>query len=278
MKLPAALALTLLIAAAQTVQAQSAPENPYDIFGRTLAPFVNLFAKNATSPNRAMSADLRLAEAGGKAAKLPPGAAGQTLRLSVQSPDKLRLRAPFSGEEITLVRNGQEVWAVPGSKIEAIINHAEAAGELPKPPKKYKLKPFELPIPEQQLVFLPILFQVKDAGEELVNGQMCRVLDVKLMPELARAMKDEIQEWSARLWVQQPGYKLAKIDLREPRWRVVVAVDRLSFSPSLPAETWKPAPEQTDVLRELGCDMMQGHLLAHPMAPPQMRAWLGQQH
>src|SRR5215210_4363233 len=71
MKLPAALALTLLIAAAQIVQAQSASENPYDIFGRTLAPFVNLFAKNATSPNRAMSADLRLAEAGGKAAKLP---------------------------------------------------------------------------------------------------------------------------------------------------------------------------------------------------------------
>ena len=35
--------------------------------------------------------------------------------------------------------------------------------------------------------------------------------------------------------------------------------------------------EQLDILRALGCDLVQGHLLAHPLAPAQMGAWLTQQ-
>lgn len=271
MKLPAALALTFLLGLTPALRAQKPAENPYDVLGKTLAPFIQIFAQNpvGSAPNRALSAELRLTELGGKAAAAErmssgaedsgmrrngstvPAAIGQTLEVAVEAPDKFRLRTRFLGQEITLWRRGQEVWAAPGSAVEALLKRAEAEGILPKPPKKYRLKPFELPIPENQLVFLPILFQVADAGWETVNGQTCRVLDVRLMPELAQSLNPEAPGWTARLWIGPSDYKVAKLDLREPQWqwRAVVAIDRLGFAPALPAATWRPAPDQTDVTR-----------------------------
>lgn len=229
MKIPAALAFVLVLTAPLR-----AAENPYDVFGKTMAPFVALFSKEAT--NRAMTAELRIVDA----AKVHPALAGQTAHLSVESPDKLLLRAPVLGREITVCRNEQDIWAVPGSAVEAMLDQVE----LPKPPKKYKLKKFELPIPEKQLIFLPVLFQVTDEGEAMVDGQRCRVLHAKLMSQLEVSLK--VVGWTARIWVRA-DYKPAKLQLEGPKGGAVLAFDKLEFSPSLPAETWKPAPDQTDV-------------------------------
>lgn len=236
MKIPAAFtfALAFLLAAAAPVCPLRAAENPYDVFGKTIAPFVALFSKEAA--NRAMTADLRVVDA----AKLHPALAGQTAHLVVESPDKLLLRAPVLGREITVCRNEQDIWAAPGSAVEAIL----AEVELPKPPKKYKLGKFELPIPEKQLVFLPALFQVTDEGNEMVEAQACRVLRAKLMPQLAHSLG--VENWTMRVWVRA-DYKPAKLQIESPKGGAVLAFNKLEFSASLSAETWKPAPEQTDV-------------------------------
>ncbi len=213
-------------------------ENPYDVLGKTLAPFVNLVAKNSHDPNRALSMQLRVIEA----TKLSPALVGTSASVDLEYPDKLRLRAPLLGEAVTIGREGQNLWAMPGAKIEALI----AQADLPEPPKKYRLTDWALPIPEQQLVFLPVLFHVEDAGEQMIGGENCRVLDVRLMPELAHALKAEA--WSARLWVRA-DYKPAKLDLTQPHWHGVFAFEKVLFAPTLPPETWLPPAGENDVMK-----------------------------
>ena len=103
-------------------------ENRYDLLGRMLMPFLNVFAKSTTNPNRAMSFTLKLEQM----TDLPPGLAGSRAEVAVEYPDKLRLHGPVLGEDVTICRKGQELWAFPGSKVEALLSAAAAAKKLPK--------------------------------------------------------------------------------------------------------------------------------------------------
>lgn len=228
MKFPACFLLPFFLCASPVFSA----ENPYDVVGKTIAPFVKLFLKG--SPDRAVTADLALIEMTG----IPPEFSRSKISLALETPDKFRVRGPVFGEEVAVCRNAQEIWAAPGTKIEALIG---TAGPLPKPPKSYKLGKIELPIPEQQLVFLPALLQVRDVGETPVNGVTCRVLDVTLLPELAKALK--VEKWTARAWVR-PDYTPARITLAKPQWHIAVDFEKMSYAPSLPSSTWLPTPEQ----------------------------------
>ncbi|MGB8352732.1 MAG: hypothetical protein WCD79_02500 [Chthoniobacteraceae bacterium] len=232
--LPLLLSLALL-----TAHASADDQNPYDIVGKVLLPFAKIFIPAARTQNHALTAVLTLDEATG----LPADAAGQTLEVEVQSPDKLRLHTILVGQPITICRNGDDVWAFPGSKIDALISTQTLPPENPN----FKLPLFRLPLTEKQLVFLPILFQVQDAGSADVAGEPCRVLDLVLMPELARALK--AQDWTARLWVG-PNYHLAKVELVRKEWHAIVSIKKLEYAPSLPDETWQPsADEAPDVLK-----------------------------
>ena len=52
---------------------------------------------------------------------------GALFDFKVEFPDKVRLQAPVLGEEITVCRNGNDVWAVPGAKVEHPIFTAAPA-------------------------------------------------------------------------------------------------------------------------------------------------------
>jgi len=223
--------------------AAAAEENRYDLLGKMLLPFVNVFAKSTTNPNRAVSFTLKLEQM----TDLPSELIGSQAEVAVEYPDKLRLHAPILGEDVTVCRNGQELWAYPGSKVEEMLKAAGAKKKLPRVDANYRLQPFSLPVPEKELVFLPVLFQAKDVGSESLDGQPCRVLDVYLMPELARSLK--AQNWGARVWVLPDG-KPARISVAKPGWMVVVHFDQLQFAPKLPESTWEPTSEQSaDVLK-----------------------------
>lgn len=232
---------TVLLAASTTTRAEE--ENRYDLLGRMLMPFVNVFAKTTTNPNRAFAFTARLEQM----TDVPPALLGSKAELAVQFPDKLRLHLPVLGEDVTICRNGQELWAYPGSKVEALLNAASAAKKLPKPDKKFRLEPFELPIPEKQLALLPVLFQVKDIGSEPLDGEPCRVLDLFLMPELAKSLK--AQGWAARVWARNDA-KPARLSVAKPGWGIVVRFEKVDFAPKLPDSTWEPTSEQAgDVLK-----------------------------
>ena len=226
--------LLLLCLASWTANAR---ENAYDLLGKTLAPFVNLLVLK--NKGQAVTADLSIIEMTG----LPPDETGLPIHLAMENPDKLWLSSKIMGTPTTLCRNAEKIWAAPGTMLGLVLNQLPPA----KPGKSEKKTPdFVLQIPENQLAFLPALFQVKDEGEQTVNQETCRVLLLALNPELRRAAGKN--NGSARIWVR-PGYQLARIELFKPEWHVILALNHLEFRQKLPESTWQPPTDQADLLQ-----------------------------
>ena len=231
--------LTVLLASAT---ARSA-ENKYDVLAKALTPFVNVFAKQTKNPNRAVRLTMRLESM----TDMPEALVGARAELALEYPDKVRLHGPLLGEELSIVRRGQALWVAPGSKADAALKAAVSTKKLPLEDHTFRLEPFTLPVPEKQLVFLPTLFRVRDAGSEALDGELCRVLDLQLVPEAARSLKEP--GWSARLWVRSDG-KPARLTVQRPAWQVAVRFERVEFSRTLPEATWEPTTEEAgDVMK-----------------------------
>jgi hypothetical protein len=229
----------LLAAALLATPSARAAENRYDILGKTLAPFINVLAKNTKNPNRAMALAAKLERLTGAPAEL----LGTRVDLSLQYPDRLLVHGPILGEDLTVCRDRQQVWVTPGAKVKALLDLATAQKKLAKPDPAAQLEPFQLPVPEKQLVFLPVLFKVNDAGTETVDGETCRVLDVALMPDLQKSLKDKT--WAGRIWVRA-NYQPARLVLTRTDWELAVKFDKVEFAPKLPETTWQAPAE--DVL------------------------------
>lgn len=246
--------LAFLFALASPLYAQqTAPrENPYDLIAKIFQPLWGVLLAESNGENRAASIVLEMSEVSGR---LPDEMKGATLQAAVQFPDKVKLVAPVLGETFTVCRNGDEVWATPGGKVEYLVSQFKVA-----PRKTTKLKtPIFLPITPQQAIFLPALFSVSraDVAEvEELNGESCRIITAGLMPELAKATKAE--DFQTRVWIA-PGYKIRRVDVKRRDFSTVVDVREMAFSPTLPASTWEPAAGDADVFRTTP-DMLEGLL------------------
>lgn len=233
------LIVSLLVPA---LYAQQGPprDNPYDVIGKVFSPFWSVLLADTKSPNKACTMTLEMVEVSGR---LPKQMAGASLQAAVQFPDKVKLQAPVLGEEITVCRNGDKVWAYPGAKVEFLLKRFKGK----PPPTKKKNTPIYLPITPQQAIFLPALFTVThpDVAEiQSLNGEDCRVISAGLMPELARAAKAE--GFRAKMWVA-PGYAPRRVEIAQPDFTAVTEIKDLRFSPSLPASTWQPPADVTDI-------------------------------
>ena len=233
------LIVSLLVPA---LYAQQGPprDNPYDVIGKVFSPFWSVLLADTKSPNKACTMTLEMVEVSGR---LPKQMACASLQAAVQFPDKVKLQAPVLGEEITVCRNGDKVWAYPGAKVEFLLKRFKGK----PPPTKKKNTPIYLPITPQQAIFLPALFTVThpDVAEiQSLNGEDCRVISAGLMPELARAAKAE--GFRAKMWVA-PGYAPRRVEIAQPDFTAVTEIKDLRFSPSLPASTWQPPADVTDI-------------------------------
>jgi hypothetical protein len=218
-------------------------ENKYDVLAKALAPFVNVLAEKTKNPNRAMSLTGRIERLTGLSSEF----VGARAELDLQYPDRLRIRGPLLGEQFTVCRNGQQLWAIPGARLQAVLDLAVAERKLPKADKDARLEPFQLPLPQKQLVFLPALFEVADAGFESLDGVECRVLDLKLMPDIDKKL--EQRGWHGRVWVRPDG-KPARLYVARPGWELAVRFEKVEFSKRLPDATWDPPTEAaSDVLK-----------------------------
>lgn len=222
--------------------------NPYDVIGNVFAPFWSVLLAATDSPNKACTMTLVMSEVSGR---LPKEMEGAILKAAVQFPDKVKLTAPVMGENITVCRNGDAVWAVPGAKVEFLLKQFDA-----KPPPTRKTKtPLYLPITAQQAIFLPALFTIvkPDVAEvQELNGEECRVITAGLMPELAKAVKAE--GFRAQMWVA-PGYIPRRIAVTQPDFTAVVDIKDLRFGPALVPATWEPPAGVTDIYRS-NADML----------------------
>ncbi|MFZ0709999.1 MAG: hypothetical protein WAM53_08165 [Terrimicrobiaceae bacterium] len=239
----ATLALILAVPAPLARAQQGPPrDNPYDVIGKVFSPFWSVLLSDTKSPNKAATMTIVMTQVAGR---LPKQMEGASLKAAVEFPDKVKLQAPVLGEEITVCRNGDKVWAFPGAKVEFLLKRFSKG----KPPPTKKKTPLYLPITPQQAIFLPALFTVAHADiaeVETLNGEDCRVITAGLMPELARSAKAE--GFRARMWVA-PGYLPRRIEITQPDFTAIVDIKDLTFSPSLPASTWEAPTDVTDIYR-----------------------------
>jgi len=227
-KSPFAIIAALLLPFAASLQAQQPAVNVYDLLSRVLVPIASVFSPEAKQ--HALSTTLVLEEM----TDLPPEFIGTRLELLVQPPDRLLLRGPYGGQTVTICRAGESVWITPNTPpFDAL---ATPASELPKKKQPTGLGQMILPIPPQQLALLPILLQVKDAGEE--NG--VHSMDVKLMPELARSLG--VDGWRLHLSVDAAGQP-TRLRIVGPGWKIALRVERLQYATELPAATWQTPPD-----------------------------------
>lgn len=226
----------------------AARENVYDVLGKALGPIANVFAvDDSGQPGvHALVLDAHLLTA----SKLPPQLQGQAIHVAIQTPDAILVQAPIAGQKLTVCRDGDALWATPGSNVEPLLRQALASASPGKKKKKHKneeaaiLGPLAVPVTQKEMVFLPVLFQATDAGDETVAGKQCMVMDVELMPQMEKSMHAE--GWTAKLWVG-PDYGIVQIALMGPDWTGTAAIDKLDFPAGLPDATFQP--QGTDVLK-----------------------------
>ena len=223
-------------------QSQPPRENPYDLIGKIFQPFWGVLLAESNGANRAATLTLAMPEVSGR---LPESMKGATLTANVQFPDKVKVQAPVLGETFTVCRNGNEVWATPGSKVKFLISQFQVVPQKTAPLNT----PFLLPFTPQQAIFLPALFAISrpDVAEvQSLNGEDCRVLTTGLMPELARSTQAE--DFQARIWVAA-GYHPRRVEVKRKDFSATVDIRSLTYAPSLSSSTWQPSETDTDVYR-----------------------------
>ncbi|HEX4083362.1 MAG TPA: hypothetical protein VHY22_00520 [Chthoniobacteraceae bacterium] len=221
-----------------------AQENAYDVLGKALMPVANVFVTGTATHGLVLDAHLLQASA------LPPALQNQPIHLALMPPGQALVQAPIDGQVLTVCRNGDSLWAAPASKIQPLLD-ALAAHAAGKKKRKHAdsaaakvFGPLALPIPPRDLVFLPVLFDVADVGNDTVAGATCRVLDVRFMPQIEKSLHAE--NWIARLWIK-PDYSIVQIGLKGPNWSGGAAIDKMDFPGTLPAAAFQAPP--ADVMR-----------------------------
>ena len=217
-------------------------ENRYDVLSRMITPLAGVLLGGKQTPNRALTLKATVGQVAGR---LPGIIQGATITAQIEYPGRIRLEAPLLGETVTVCRNGNQVWAIPGSKIQFLLDQFR---RKPRPNAKGN-SPLQLPFTAQQAVLLPALFQLERGNEVAeINGIPCRVIAGGLMPDVAKAAKAE--DFSSKLWICS-DYTPRRIDIRRSDFAMSFLIENFTYSPAFPASTWQPPAGATDVFR---CD------------------------
>lgn len=221
---------------------QPPSENRYDVLSRMISPLAGVLLGGKQTPNRALALKATVGQVAGR---LPRMIQGATITAQIEYPGRIRLEAPLMGETVTVCRNGNQVWAIPGSKIQFLLDQFR---HKPRPNAKGN-SPLQLPFTAQQAVLLPALFQLERGNEVAeINGIPCRVIAGGLMPDVAKAAKAE--DFSSKLWICS-DYTPRRIDIRRSDFTMSFLIENLTYCTAFPDSTWQPPAEASDVFR---CD------------------------
>jgi hypothetical protein len=220
--------------------ARAAEGQIYDVFAKALAPIASSVFGGAAGQPGAMVVECTVGEATGRLA----AANGMKMRLAVQAPDHLRVDLAYNGTVLTACRAGKELWATPAAPMRSLaqaagIDVGKSAPDSTSPPL------IPLALDPQMLVFLPVVFDVKDLGMEDINGTAHRGMQFGLMPELKKSIKAE--DFDARAWINTE-FQPRRVTVEGADYSLQVEVDKISFAPQFPPTVWQPAENQ-DVLR-----------------------------
>lgn len=217
-------------------------ENRYDVLSKMITPMAGVLLGGGQGTTRALTLRATVDQVAGR---LPQVLKGATFTARIEYPGRVRLDAPVLGETLTVCRDGEKVWAVPGSKIKFLLGEFQ---HKPRPQSKNGA-PLQLPFTAQQAVLLPALFQLEGGGDVAeIGGIPCRVISGGLMPELAKA--SDAEDFSAKFWICG-DYTPKRIDIRRSDFALSFLIGELAYTPGFPAATWRPPAGVTDIYR---CD------------------------
>jgi len=215
-----------LLSAAQLLHAQ----NKYDVLARILQPYGALFYSKGLT--KALQMDVIVREG-------PPLAAeilNQPLRVTLEMPDKLRIETIDPEHRIVVCRNGQRVWAYPREFAATI-----AIAGVPQP-KGTKIPDFRLPLKDQQIVWLPVLFQILRFEQSSdASGEPAWRIDFQLSPEISRATKSD--PWLASIVVKQDDFQVRCLHIESASLKGTIDILASRFETRFPPETWEAGPE-----------------------------------
>ena len=167
--------------------------NRYDVLSKMITPMAGVLLGGNQTTDRALTLKATVDQVAGR---LPQVIKGATFTAKIEYPGRIRVEAPVMGETLTVCRDGNQVWAIPGAKIQFLLGQFKQ-----KPPLQQKNPaPLQLPFTAQQAVLLPALFQLEHTQEVAeIGGTSCRLISGGLIPEVAKAANAE--DFSAKLWI-----------------------------------------------------------------------------
>lgn len=208
-----------------------------------LMPFLDVLASPPAGEARAFRVRGRLESFNSSTPQQATPTDGQnprTFDFALQPPGRLRLNFPSASGQVTACRNGQSAWIAPAASVRPLLE------QLPKAQRQRSMQfpPMELPFSGRQLALLPALLEVQDKGNSPLDGAPCRILDVRMQPEIGGLMPAEARGWALRLWVNAAG-RPARAGIQGPGTSAVVRFDSVQFSAQLPAALWDVPPDST---------------------------------
>lgn len=215
-------------------------ENRYDILSKMITPLAAVLLGGNESVDRALMLRATVDQVAGR---LPQVIKGATFTAKIQYPGRIRVEAPVMGETLIVCRDGNQVWAVPGAKIQFLLRQFKQKPRL----QQKNSSPLQLPFTAQQAVLLPALFQLDQSQEVAdVGGSSCRVISGGLIPEVAKGANAE--DFSAKLWICSE-YTPKRIDIRRSDFAMSFLIGELSYATGFPASTWQPPAGAKDIYR-----------------------------
>lgn len=201
---------------------------PEQLAESAILPFLDVLASPPANEARSFRIQGKIESIGTQNFATP-----QPFDFSVQPPGRLRLTLPSGNDQITACRDGQRAWISPASVVQPLLKNPQG------PKRKKEFPPMELPFSGKQLALLPVLLEVQDKGSAPLDGTNCRVVDVRMQPDISRLMPPEAKGWAVRLWLNPQGQP-ARAGIQAPGASAVLKVDRIQFSQQLPPQLWAP--------------------------------------
>jgi len=221
------LSLAIVILAAGSLQAQITRTNtPLEIFGATLLKIADIIEPDSNAAPQTVTVTLKVDKADGAPSEL----ADRTATVAWQAPDKLRLSVVVGEETYSLGRNGQEMWIHAAQGKFGVVGKPGVPRFASNPASKdnTRLPPFKLPIPRQQILMAPLLFQYQALPAETNDGVHCAVISATPLPQAVQGLK--IPEGTISLavretdslpaWIEWSDGRQLKVRVRFQQWQM----------------------------------------------------------
>ena len=223
--------------------ASFAAPNRYDVLGRVLQPYLTLFFSKSGGKAVETEVVVRSIEGGNDSAAYA-ALVNEPVKISFQSPDKLRVEITNPDHRKIVCRSGQRVWVYPrelGAEVVATASNAE---------KSSKALDFRLPLNDQEIVLLPAMFKITRYNSLTDSlGSPAWDMEFRTDPTLEKELKLPTVVIGAV--IRQNDFGVEHLKMRSRVWSGEMEVNAVRFSTQLPAQTWEPAADLSAEVVEL---------------------------